>query len=349
MFVALFMIGFGVAARRSGALPSWLAWIACGLAVPFALSPIAALGEDKVLEVAVRIAFSLQALWIFATSLWLLFADGSGAVAFVRRAAFLVLVVAAASIGIAMVAAPGATGQFFSWRLEPEPLAAFAGGVYVGAAAAYAAGIQGAWTEVRGLVLAAVVLSVSVLVVTLTHLEPFDFDRLQAWAWVVLFAGFSVITTGVLLLGGGGDGRGAPLTRWARVVLAAASGLLGGLALALWIDPTALSGPSPFDLSPLGGRFAGCWLALLAVLTGWAALRNRDREARLSVLALVTLPAGALVAALRTISDLEPTGAAIAYLAVIALLLASGLWLLGSLRRAGEPTGGVRAGGGAAN
>lgn len=337
VFVALFLGGIGVAALRARALPTWLGWYAAALAVPMALVPLTAFTEDQSLETAARIAFALQTLWIFLTSLWLLFADGVALVSFVRRSAFLLLVLAAGLIGIALVAVPDATGKFFSWDLGPEPLAAFAGGVYVGSAAAYAAAIPRGERSVRGLVAGAVVLSVSVFVISLAHLDVFDFDRLQAWAWMVLFAGFSLVTAGILLLGRPErvDEPGVePVAPWARLVLAGVGALLGSLAVALWIDPTGLSGASPFDLSPLGGRFAGSWVALLAVLAGWAALRNRTDEARLSALALVTLPGGALIAALRTLPDLDQAGG---YIAAVVVLLVTGAILLRALRPQVQP------------
>jgi hypothetical protein len=334
VFVAMFLGGVGVAALRSRALPGWLGWYACALAVPMAIVPFAAFSEDESITIAVGVAFAAQTLWIFLTGLWLVFADGVALVGFVRRSAFFLLVLAAGLIGIAMVAVPGATGEFFAWGLGPEPLAAFAGGVYVGSAAAYAAALWRGEREVRGLVVGAVVLSVSVFVITLAHLDQFDFDRLQAWAWVVLFAGFSLVTVGILAFGNPeqNDEPGEPLAPWVRLVLAAVAVLLGVLAAALWIDPTGLA--APFDLPPLGGRFAGSWVALLAVLAGWAALRNRTDEARLSALALLTLPAGALIAALRTLPDLEP---AAGYIAVVVLLLVTGAVLLRGLPQAQPP------------
>jgi hypothetical protein len=334
ILLALFLGGVGVAALRSRAMPAWLGCYAVALAVPMALVPLAGVSDN--LEVAARIAFSLQTLWIFLTSLWLLFADGVALVGFVRRSAFLLLVMAAGLIGIALVAVPHATGKFFSWELGPEPLAAFAGGVYVGSAIVYAAALRSGERTVRGLVAGAVVLSVSVFVITLAHIEQFDFDRLQAWAWMVLFGGFSLVTAGVLALGKPertGE-RAQPLAPWARLVLAAVAAVLGSLAVALWNDPTGLSDAGPFDLSPLGGRFAGSWVALLAVLAGWAALRNRTDEARLSALALVALPGGALIAALRTLPDLDPAGG---YLAVLALLFATGAILLRALQPHVQP------------
>jgi hypothetical protein len=336
IFVAMFLGGVGVAALRSRALPTGLAWYACALAVPMVLVPFAALGEDKALAVAVGIAFAAQTAWIFLTSLWLALAEGAAPLTFVRRSAFLVLVIAAGLIGIALVAVPAATGEFFAWDLAPEPLAAFAGGVYVGSAAAYGVAVPLGEREVRGLVLGAVILSVSVFVITLAYLELFDFDRLQAWTWVALFAGFSVVTTAVFVLGRPetADGRPQPLPPAVRFLLGAITLALGALGLALWIDPTALADAGPFDLPPLGGRFAGSWVVLLAVLAGWAALRDRRDEARLSAIALVALPAGALVAALRTVSDLDPAGG---YLVALVLLLAAGAVVLRATARQVQP------------
>jgi hypothetical protein len=201
---------------------------------------------------------------------------------------------------------------------------------------------------VRGLVLGAVVLSVSVFIVTLAHLDQFDFDRLQAWAWVVLFAGFALLTLGLLALRSTearyrADGAASPrigqatvLPTWTRLALFSIAAVLAALALALWIHPSGLSGPSPFELTPLGGSFAGCWIALIAVVTACAGVRNTTQEARLPILVMIALATGALIAALRTISDLQPTAAAAAYLAGLALLVALGVLLLTSIGQAGS-------------
>jgi hypothetical protein len=346
LFVALFLVGIGVAAVRSGALPASLAWAACAISIPFALAPPAAFTGNHGLEVAVTVAFGLQTTWMLLAGLWLSLADGIAPATLVRRAAFLTLALAAALTGVALLAVPGATGQFFSWGLGPEPLAAFAGGVYVGSAAAYAAALPRDWLRVRGLVVGAAVLSVSVFVVTLAHLDQFDFDRMQAWAWVALFAGFSLLTVGLLAVAateaqdrptGGTSPRirqATQLPTWTRLALFGIAAALAALALALWIHPSGLSGASPFELTPLGGSFAGCWIALIAAVTAWAAVRNTTQEARLPVLVMVALATGALIAALRTISDLHPAAEAAAYLAGLTLLAALGALLLTSMGRA---------------
>jgi hypothetical protein len=334
--MATFLLGTGLAAMRSRALPAWLARVACAIAVPLALTPLAALTGEHSLQVVAAVAFGLHSLWILLVSLWLTLGQDVPLAILVRRAAFLMLVLAAGLVGVALLAVPGSSGEFFSWGLEPAPLAAFAGGVYVGSASVYAAALLAPWREVRGLVIGAVVLSISVFAVTIAHLEVFDFHRLQAWAWVVLFAGFALVTSALLVVAPRKDDQipGTTLKAWARAALAVIAALLGALAVALWIDPTGLARLTPYALPPLGGRFAGSWIAMLAVLAGWAALRNRRDEARLPALCLVALPAGALVAALRTLSELDAPGRTLGYLAVLTLLALLGAAIAASTRAA---------------
>jgi hypothetical protein len=308
-FMALFLLSAGV----SELLPRLLARAACWIAAPLALAPLAVLAGA--LESLALVAFGLHALWIWLASLWLVVGGGAGAAVLARRAAFLMLVLAAGLVGLALLIVPRSTGTFFAWGLAPESLAAFAGGVYVGAAVLYAAALRASWRQARALVAAAVVLSVSVLVFTLVHLEVFDLGRLQAWAWLVLFAGFAVTTSGLLIAGGRAEPHDAPaLPRWARALLAAVAAALTAAGVVLWIDHPGLP--------PLGGRFAGSWTVMLGFLAGWAAVANRRDEARLPALALVALPAGALLAAART-ADGD-----LAYVAGLALLVASGLAIL---------------------
>ena len=240
-----------------------------------------------------------------------------------RRAAFLMLVIAAGLVGLALLAVPDATGAFFAWGLQPAGLAAFAGGVYVGSALVYAAGLRASRHHAQPLVVAAAVLSVSVLAATFAHLAVFDFDRLQAWAWVALFAAFGATTTALAVTGPWRREPGPALPGWVRGLLGAVAAALLVAAVALWVDPAA------FELPPLGGRFAGAWAAMLATLAAWPAVRGRRDEARLPALALVALPAAALVAALRTLGDPDPR-----YLAALALLMAAGATTSAALRRA---------------
>jgi hypothetical protein len=293
--MGLFLIGAAGAPLRR---------VAVVASVPLFLTPLALTG----VELGAQLAFAAHAAWFWLAGLWLCCAS-------VRHAAFLMLVLAAGAVGAALLIVPGATGAFFAWSLAPASLAAFAGGVYLASALVYAVALRAPAREAHGLVVAAVVLSVSVLASTLAHLEVFDFGRLQAWAWVALFAGFGIVTMVLAVRGPWWPAPGPRLPVWARGLLGVAGALLGGVAVALWIDPAA------FSLPPLGGRFAGSWVAMLATLAAYAALTNRRRDARLPALALLVLPAGALVAAART-------GADPGYVLALALLAAAGAAVL---------------------
>ena len=183
----------------------------------------------------------------------------------------------------------------------------------------YAAGLSVSRRQAQPLVVAAVVLSVFVLTATFVHLDVFDFSRLQAWAWVALFAAFGITTTGLAITGPWRREAGARLPFWSRTPLGLAAAALGAAAAALWVDPAA------FSLPPLGGRFAGSWAAMLAVLAAWPAVRGRADEARLPALALIALPSGALLAALRTGADPRYVAALAALLVVGAAVLSAAL------------------------
>ena len=312
-------------AGAAGAMPRPLRLAAAAVALPLALTPLALAS----FELGAQLAFGAHAAWIWAAGLWL----AVGGPGFVRRAAFLMLVIAAGLVGLALLAVPDATGAFFAWGLHPAGLAAFAGGVYVGSALVYASGLRASRRQAQPLVVAAVVLSVSVLAATFAHLEVFDFDRLQAWAWVALFAAFGATTTALAVTGPWRRETGPALPPWVRVLLGAVATALVVTGVALWVDPAA------YELPPLGGRFAGAWAAMLATLAAWPAVRGRRDEARLPALALLALPAGALVAALRTLGDPDPL-----YLLGLAGVMATGAAVLGG-RRGGHamlvPHGGV--------
>ncbi len=215
-FMALVLFG------AAGAMPRPLKLAGRGLAVPLALTPVAL----AAFESFAHLAFAAHAAWFWAAALMLLV----GGPDFVRRAAFLMLVLAAGLVGAALLIVPEATGSFFAWGLKPAPLAAFAGGVYVGSAAVYAAGLSVSRRQAQPLVVAAVVLSVSVLTATFVHLDVFDFSRLQAWAWVALFAAFGITTTGLAITGPWRREAGARLPFWSRTPLglAAAGARRGG-------------------------------------------------------------------------------------------------------------------------
>jgi hypothetical protein len=210
--------------------------------------------------------------------------------------AAVVVATAAGIVGAIMLVAPTSTGTYFAWPLGPPGLAALVGGFYVVSAPIFGyAGTRPA-VEVRGLAAAVLAFTVPTLVATYLHRDIFDFSRLMAMAWVVLFIASPI--TFALLLWSGRHAQPPPndprLNRAARTVLVVLAIAFVGLAVLFWVTT---DGPVPFEVAPLGARFLAAWLAFFAVLAGWPGLRPTLSEARVPLLSLVAYGVGGLLAA----------------------------------------------------
>jgi hypothetical protein len=126
------------------------------------------------------------------------------------------------------------------------------------------------------------------------------------------------------------------------VAVASAAG-----AILLWADPVGAGGWLPFQVPPLGGRFIGVWLAVIAFAAGWTAVRPWE-EGRTTAFAVTAFLVGALVGTLRTYGQLE-TGQRVGYLVVIVVALIAAVAVLvgggpsrasASTTTAGTPTPG---------
>jgi hypothetical protein len=234
-------------------------------------------------------------------------------------AAAIIVATAAGIVGAIMLIAPSSTGRSFAWPLGPRGLAALVGGFYVVSAPVFGYAGRRSAVEVRGLAAAVLAFTVPTLVATYLHREIFDFGRLFAKAWVVLFIA-SPITFALLLWTGRhaqpppGDPRLHPA---ARAVLGALGAVFAGLAVWVWVSTR---GPVPFDMAPLGARFLAAWLAFLAVLAAWAAVRPTRSEVRVPLLALAGYGIGGLLAAAVHPRDLG--AGAVGYLAGLVIVVA---------------------------
>lgn len=238
---------------------------------------------------------------------------------------------AAGITGLALLARPADTGVYFSWGLDPSSLAALIGGSYLASLVVFGLALRGSWVEVRGLAIGTLALSLPVLASTLLHLEVFDFDRWQAWGWLVLFIA-SPLSFGTLTwrLRRRARSEGSWPAPWAMPLAGLlAIGFLAGAVL-LWVDPEGTgSALFPFDLPPLGGRVLGSWMSFLAFLAAWVATHTRE-ESRVPALGLTAFAAGAVAGGLRTFEELRPGGP---YLGVLVVLTAVGGVLLAEMAR----------------
>lgn len=238
---------------------------------------------------------------------------------------------AAGITGLVLLVVPVDTGRYFSWGLEPAPLAALIGGSYLASLLVFGVAMRRSWTEVRGLVTGTLALTVPMIASTFAHLGVFEFSRWQAWGWVFLFLA-SPLSFGAVLW----RRRGAPSASdarpagWARTLAAVLAVGYLVLAFMLWVDPTGAGGtPFPFALSAFGGRVLGSWVSFLAFLAAWTATHTRS-ESRIPALGLTAFGAGALVGGLRTMADLTP---AAPYLAALAVLTVVSWLMFGETRQ----------------
>lgn len=220
-----------------------------------------------------------------------------------------------------MLTSPADTGGFFSWELEPAPLATLIGGSYLASLLVFGVALRASWVEVRGLAIGTLALSLPMLVSTFTHLDVFDFDRWQAWGWVVLFiASPLAFGTVILRMRGEAEGSGGWPAPWAMLVAGVMAVIFLVVAVLLWIDPSRVAGTLfPFDLPPLGGRVLGCWVSFLAYLAGWIATHTRE-ESWIPALGLTAFSAGAMGGAIVALDEIQPAGVYLAVLGVFTIV-----------------------------
>ena len=242
---------------------------------------------------------------------------------------------AAGIVGVAMLVAPGATGDYFSWALGPPVLAATVGAFYVASASVFGWAVaQGTWASLRPLCIAVFGLTLPTLASTVHHRDVFDFDRWQAVAWVVLFVSSAVLFALVLSTTrrtASDDGR--EVAPWGRGILALLAAIYAVVAVVLWARPD-MSSYGPVVASGLGVRFVGSWSAFLAILAGLAAIRPMWTEARVGVFALVLFPLSGLAAAIAHFGELRTGLSAVGYVVGSAWLAGGAASVVRGVRRA---------------
>ena len=242
----------------------------------------------------------------------------------VFRGACAVVTIAAGLAGAVMLVAPGETDSYFSWPIGPPPLAATVGAFYLASAGLFAVlGLRPDWPGAQGVCVAVLAFTIPTVVATGRHEDLFDWARWQALAWAAVFVATPVVFSALLLLQRGrAPAVGPPLPLLTRAVLGCLGIAYALLALGLLLAPARLESPSPYDLPGLSGRFMGSWCAFLAVLAAFALWRNRPRAAAVPLVALVLWPSAALVGAVRSFGDLQPSSRRLVYLLVVAGLAA---------------------------
>jgi hypothetical protein len=257
------------------------------------------------------------------------------------RLFFIVVAVVAGVAGIVMLVVPADTGDYFSWPIGPPPLTTLVGSFYVASAILFGlAAVRLDWLAVRGLCVSVLALTIPTLIATARHHEVFDFDRVQAFAWIVLFVASPLAYGTVLYLqrGKAGPSEGPRLAPWARDIVLLLSIVYVAVAAWCWIDPRGAEEHAPYLLPALSGAFVGSWALFLATLALFAWSRSAVREARLSLLALTLWPVAGLLAGLRSYDDLASADRGGYFVGLAALAVLGGV-ALGNTRSRGPVNG----------
>jgi hypothetical protein len=237
--------------------------------------------------------------------------------------------------GSAMLVAPRDTDSYFSWPIGPPPLAATVGAFYLVSAGLFAVlGLRADWSAPQGVCVAVLAFTVPTVVPTAHHDDLFHWERGQALAWAAVFVATPIIFSALLFIQRRRATTAGPaLPVLTRIVLGSLGVAYALLALGLLLTPARLEQRSPYDLPGLSGRFMGSRCAFLAVLAGFALWRNRARQAAVPLGALMLWPVAAVVGALRSFDDLQPSTRRLGYLFVLAGLATLAGLSLGANRR----------------
>lgn len=178
------------------------------------------------------------------------------------------------------ILAPTGTALFFAtefaqsiWPWELTPFnARFIGGFYLAAALAAALVlILGRWAPARILTTLAFLFTGLVLLVSIGHVDRFDFGRPLTWLWFMLYGLIPAYTGYALWVHRRFRADGYPVPRALRLALIVPGAVMGAYGIGLLIAPVVLTAFWPWPVDPFHGRlYAAIPLvpALTALLLG---------------------------------------------------------------------------------
>ncbi|MEO8381868.1 MAG: hypothetical protein ABI779_19560 [Acidobacteriota bacterium] len=149
---------------------------------------------------------------------------------------------------------PGDVVRVIPWQVPPLH-ARFLGAMYIsGLVFMIGAMLVRRWSEVRVVVPMIAIWTGMLFVVSLLHLDEFDYSRLQVWIWFGAYFVYPLIAVWLTWLYRGDTSHpqpSAPLSGWARNYLNVQGIVVTVLALALLVAPGAMIPLWPWKATPL--------------------------------------------------------------------------------------------------
>ena len=213
---------------------------------------------------------------------------------------------------VTLYGAPGATGTYFAWEINPDltPLlmgAGYGAGVYF----FYRVVTVDAWHRVHLLFPGIAVFTLAMAVATYLHWDAFNHGHFSTWLWVFLYVVTPLLIPGLWIYNRRTDPRGdtnhdrtiPSVVRWISGIVGV---LLTLVLLLLFVVPELMIDSWPWAVSPLTSRVLVGWAAVFSVANLFVAFEPRWSAAKIPIESLVIWFVLLLLGFVRSWGDVEP-------------------------------------------
>jgi hypothetical protein len=245
------------------------------------------------------------------------------------RWVFLPLVPLTAVFGPLLVLAPGHTGKYWAWTIQPSMSAVWVGGGYTfGACAISTMLVLNRWRTAILAIIATIPFAYAMIVATLLHMDRFATASARFWVWLVIYAVLPIGLPVILARNRHADPGIEPGDQLLPSWLGRGVGVIGigidAFALALFVAPGTVGRVWPWALTPLMAQVVAGWLMFFGTGAAMFIVERRFRAVRAFLPSVAVWFAVLAVAALFHLHDFDrspiATGAYFATVTVVVLV-----------------------------
>ncbi|MBK9713182.1 MAG: hypothetical protein IPO81_17990 [Kouleothrix sp.] len=235
-----------------------------------------------------------------ALLLFLIPAPASERITRPQKIFFAAVLALAANVGVIGMFNPGHIGATLPFVVPPLH-ARFLGAMYLSGATFMALAILAQrWHAIRVVVPMIAIWTGMLGLVSLFHLEVFDWATPQVWVWFVAYIGFPLIAAWIAWQQRAVQDHAAdaPIAPALRAYFATQGVIVTLLAVALFVAPAALASRWPWPITPLLAQVYSAPFLSYGLGSLMAARRHDWSEVRIAVYATLVFTLGVLVASL---------------------------------------------------
>jgi hypothetical protein len=217
-----------------------------------------------------------------------------------HKAFFALILLEAVPVAVLGYFFPSRLDTAFSWMTLPPLHARFVASLYFfGVVFMLGCLLARDWVDVRLAIPLAVIWTGLLFIVSVIHLDDFDFDKIPVWIWMIAYFLDPLIGLAIMWQARGRWKLSAgKLPSWIRAFLSIQGGVFAILALALLVIPGEAVKVWPWGLgSTLAQYYAGPMLAygVGSLLFGW---QGTWSQIRIATPAMLTFTAATLIASI---------------------------------------------------